>query len=78
MDFPNDTADLYAAIPVAEDFETHLGFNLALTVESVDAPTFGALGGRWWNVTEQPGLVYVQGNYGKRHVHHLGRFVFNL
>ena len=85
MDLFDDIPDFYPTFPDAGGFDMDLDFDLALATESVDAPTFDALDDPWWNVTEQPGVMVgpsvdasVRGNYGKRHVHHLSRFAFNL
>ena len=85
MDLFDDIPDFYPTFPATGDLDMDLDFNLALATESVDAPTFNALDDPWWNVTDQPGLmenpsvdVSAQGNNGKRRVHHLGQFAFNL
>ena len=78
MEYFNN-ADLCPTIPVAENFDTCVDFNLALAIEATDIQTFGTLDEQWWNLVKQPGPmagpsidVFVQGTYGRHRVHRLG------
>ena len=85
MDYFYNNTDLYHAIPVAEDFDACLDFNLASAIGATDIQTLCALDYQRWSAIEQPDFmagpsvdVFVQGNYGKHHVRRLSRFAFNL